>query len=61
MVDANHLVGDYYWVDPYPPSYWFIVAGLCLGLPPLGVFLLAWMVGECITGADEDIPAELRE
>lgn len=55
-----HLTGDYYYDrEAYPAWQWLVVAGLCIGLPPVGIFFLVWMGVGTLTAdpePDDDEP-----
>lgn len=51
--DANHLTGDYYFVNDVAPWKWYAAAFLCIVLPPVGVFFVVWYGLGCVTTLDE--------
>lgn len=59
---ANHITGDYYWLDTYPTWQWVGIALLSVGVPPLGLFLLGYAAFDSLYStsslADVD-PADL--
>jgi len=52
-VEATHLFGDVYYQERWPSWYWYLAAGLCIAVPPAGVFLLTYMALSNITAGEE--------
>jgi hypothetical protein len=46
--EASHLTGDYYWLDDVPARRWWAAAVLCVVLPPVGLFYVAFFAFKCL-------------
>lgn len=51
--NANHITGDYYFVNDVSTFRWLSAAFLSVTLPPVGGFLVAWFAVGCITSKDD--------
>lgn len=58
VVDANHIVGDYYYVEQYSARWWLIAAAMCFIIPPLGMFMLGYMVTSNVYSEGGEIPVD---
>ena len=42
--EANHITGEYYYLNTYPTWLWAVGGVLSIALPPVGLFILAFLL-----------------
>jgi hypothetical protein len=51
--EANHITGDYYFLNDIAAWKWIAAAFLCVTLPPVGGFFVAWFAVGCIKSEEQ--------
>jgi hypothetical protein len=59
VAEAQHLTGNFWFVDRYKRWAWFL-AGLALIVPPVGVAILAYMVARSVKHSDHDLNVVMK-
>ncbi len=55
----SHITGDYYWDrEAFPAWQWWATAALCIVLPPVGFFFLAFLGFSSLTTDPDEVLSE---
>jgi len=58
--DVTHLTGDLYFANRYRNGWWMAAAMCLMFVPPLGAFMLVYMLGRSVVTPCDDLPARLE-